>query len=90
MADYIKDKKKSVIVVLGAVRGNGAVLIAAITPDLVNRGYNAGDILKEVSQTIGGGGGGRADFAHAGIREKDKLDEALSLVKDIIKAGGKQ
>jgi alanyl-tRNA synthetase len=84
MTDYIRDKLKSVIVVLGAVRGSGAVLIAAITPDIVEKGYNAGDIISKVSKAIGGGGGGRADFAHAGIHDKNKLDEALRLVKDLI------
>jgi len=50
----------------------------------VEKGYNAGDIVKQVSQVTGGGGGGKANFAHAGIHEKSKLDEALRLVKDLI------
>jgi alanyl-tRNA synthetase len=84
MADAIRDKLKSVIVVLGAVSGNRPIFIAAVTPDLVKKGYNAGDIVKEVSKVTGGGGGGRPDFAQAGGKDKGKLDEALSLVKQLI------
>ena len=84
MTDLIREQLDSVLVVLGAVRGQGAVLVASATNDLVKKGYNAGDIVKQVSQKVGGGGGGKADFAHAGIHNKGKLDEALSLVKKLI------
>ncbi len=84
MADFIRDRLGSVIVVLGAVSGERPVFIAAVTPDLVKKGYNAGDIVKQVSQVAGGGGGGRPDFAQAGGRDRGKLDEALRLVKDLI------
>ncbi len=84
MADYIRGKLGSVIVVLGAVSGDRPVFIAAVTPDLVKKGYNAGDIVKKVSQVTGGGGGGRPDFAQAGGRDKGKLEAALRLVKDLV------
>ncbi|HUT68180.1 MAG TPA: alanine--tRNA ligase, partial [Dehalococcoidales bacterium] len=84
MADFIRDKLKSVIVVLGAVSEGRPVFIAAVTPDLVEKGYNAGDIVRQVSKVTGGGGGGKANFAQAGGRDKDKLDEALRLVKGLI------
>ncbi len=84
MADFIRDKLESVIIVLGGVSGGRPVFIAAVTPDLVEKGYNAGDIIKQVSQVTGGGGGGKANFAQAGGRDKGKLDEALRLVKDLI------
>lgn len=88
MADFVRDRQKSIVVVLGAVSGNRPVFIAAVTPDLVSKGYNAGNIVKQVAIAAGGGGGGRADFAQAGGRDKGKIEEALSLVKDIIKSGG--
>ncbi len=84
MADLIRDKLESVILVLGGVSGGRPVFIAAVTPDLVKKGYNAGDIIKRVSQVTGGGGGGKANFAQAGGRDKGKLDEALRLVKDLV------
>ena len=84
MADDIRQRLKSVIVVMGAVSGQRSVFVAAVTPDLVSKGYNAGDIIKQVSKVAGGGGGGRADFAQAGGKDKGKLDEALGRVKQLI------
>ena len=84
MADFLRDSLKSGIVVLGAVSGDRPVFIATVTPDLVAKGYNAGDIVKQVSKVAGGGGGGKANFAQAGGKDKNKLDEALHLVKSLI------
>jgi alanyl-tRNA synthetase len=84
MADFIRDRLKSAVVVLGAVSGDRPVFLAAVTPDLVEKGYNAGDIIRQVSQVTGGGGGGKASFAQAGGKHRDKLDEALRLVKSLI------
>jgi alanyl-tRNA synthetase len=84
MSDILRGKLKSVVVVLGSVYEDRPVFVAAVTPDLVEKGYNAGNIVKQVAQATGGGGGGRADIAQAGGRQKDKLDEALKLVGKII------
>ena len=72
------------VVVLGTVCEGKPVFMAAVTPDLVARGYNAGDIVKQVAKVAGGGGGGKPDIAQAGGKHKDKLDEALRLVKTLI------
>jgi alanyl-tRNA synthetase len=45
---------------------------------------HAGNIIQEVAQGIGGSGGGRADMAQAGGKEKDKLDETLERAYPII------
>ncbi len=84
MADLIRDKLKSAVVVLGTIYQDRPSFIAAVTPDLVERGYDAGKIIKQVAAVTGGGGGGKARLAQAGGRDKDKLDEALRLVKSII------
>jgi alanyl-tRNA synthetase len=84
MADYLRDKLGSGIVVLGAVSADRPVFIVTVTQDLVAKGYNAGDIVKKVSTVAGGGGGGKANFAQAGGKDKNKLDEALRLVKTLI------
>jgi alanyl-tRNA synthetase len=85
MADFLRDKLGSAIVVLGAVINDRPIFIATVTPDLVKQGHNAGDIVKQVSRVAGGGGGGKPNFAQAGGKDKDKLDEALRLVKSLIK-----
>jgi len=70
--------------VLGAVIGERPLFIAAVSSDLVAKGYNAGDIIRQVSKVTGGGGGGKANFAQAGGKDKNKLEEALRLVKSLL------
>ena len=84
MADFIRDKLKSVILVLGTISEESPVFLAAVTPDLVSRGYDAGKIVREVAKVAGGGGGGKPNLAQAGGKYKEKLDEALRLVKNLI------
>ncbi len=84
MSDLLRERLKSVVVVLGTVYEDKPVFLAAVTPDLVAKGYNAGEIVKRVAGVTGGGGGGKATLAQAGGKYKDKLDEALRLVKNLI------
>ena len=84
MSDLLREKLKSGVVVLGTVYEDKPAFLAAVTPDLVAKGYNAGEIVKKVAKVAGGGGGGKASLGQAGGRYKDKLDEALRLVKSLI------
>jgi len=84
IADALRSKLGSGVVVIGA-RGDGNVsLVAAVTKDLTGR-VRAGDLVKRLSPIVGGGGGGRPDFAQAGGKDPDKLPEALAAVKDAVK-----
>ena len=83
--DLIKDKIKSGIVVLGTELDNGkSALIAMVTDDLAEKGYNAGNIIKEIAPIVGGKGGGTKTMAQAGGSEVDKLSQALEKVYEII------
>jgi alanyl-tRNA synthetase len=84
MSDLLRDKLKSAIVVLGTVYEDKPAFLAAVTPDLVAKGYDAGRIVKQVAGVTGGGGGGKPGLAQAGGKDKKKLDEALKLVKSLI------
>ena len=84
MSDFFRDRLKSGIVVLGTVYDGKPAFLAAVTPDLVSRGYDAGEIVKQVARVTGGSGGGKARLAQAGGKDKEKLDEALKLVKRLI------
>ncbi|MFH1032248.1 MAG: alanine--tRNA ligase [Chloroflexota bacterium] len=84
MSDLLREKLTSVIVVLGTVYEERPLFLATVTPDLVAKGYNAGDIVKKVAKVTGGGGGGKPAMAQAGGKDKSKLDEALRLVKTLI------
>ncbi len=84
MSDIIRDRLKSAIVVLGTIYQDKPAFLAAVTPDLVAKGYDAGKIVKQVAGVVGGSGGGKPGLAQAGGKDKKKLDEALKLVKSLI------
>ena len=83
--DLIKDKIKSGIVVLGTELDNGKVaLLAMVTDDLAEKGYHAGNIIKDIASIVGGKGGGKKTMAQAGGSKADKLNQALEKVYEII------
>jgi alanyl-tRNA synthetase len=88
MGDLLKDRLKSAVIVLGTVHDGKPGFVSMVTPDLVNRGLHAGDIVKQVAGVTGGNGGGKADMAQAGGKDKNKLDEALELVKKLVQKTG--
>ncbi len=76
LADRIKQKQGSAVVVLGTVEGEKAVIVVSVTKDLAGR-VKANALVKELAAVVGGGGGGRPDFAQAGGTDVARLDEAL-------------
>lgn len=82
-ADRIKEQLKSGIIILGGMGQEKAFLIVVVTKDLIPR-FHAGKIIQEVAKGIGGSGGGRADMAQAGGKEKHKLEEALEKAYEIV------
>jgi alanyl-tRNA synthetase len=86
MMDDLKQKLGSAVIVLGTA-GDGKVnVIAGVTKDLVDKGYHAGKLVKEVASRCGGGGGGRPDMAQAGGKNPEKLEEALQFVEEWVKS----
>ncbi len=84
--DQLKSKIGSgVVAVGGKVKGKG-VLIVAVTRDLTDR-FNAGQIIREISPIIGGGGGGSPTFAQGGGKNPEKIAEALEKVREIVGKG---
>ncbi|MDD5127150.1 MAG: alanine--tRNA ligase [Dehalococcoidales bacterium] len=84
MADFLRDRMGSGIIVLGAVQEARPMFLAMVTADLVAKGYNAGEIVRQVAKVAGGGGGGKPGLGQAGGKYVEKLDEALRLVKSLI------
>ncbi len=82
-ADKIKDKLRSGIVLVGAKKENKAMLICMVTKDLVDR-FKAGDIIRQLSNIVGGKGGGRPDMAQGGGSAPEKLGDALEAVYSLI------
>ncbi len=86
VADELKAKLGSAVLVLGAVDGDKVNLVAAVTPDLTGRGLHAGKLVKEMAVICGGGGGGKPELAQAGGKDPAKLDEALAAAERIVQA----
>jgi alanyl-tRNA synthetase len=76
--------KTGAIIVVGAREGDKALIAVGVTDDLTKK-IPAGKIIKEVSAIVGGGGGGRPDFAQAGGKNPEKLEEALKAAPEIIR-----
>jgi alanyl-tRNA synthetase len=85
LTDYFRDKIGSGVIVLGAAIGNKPNFVAQVTPDLVDKGYHAGNIIRRVAAVVGGSGGGKANLAQAGGKDLEKLPAAIALVKDLVR-----
>jgi alanyl-tRNA synthetase len=84
VADQLRDKMGSGVVVLAGVEGDKIALVAMVTADLTAK-LNAGKIVSAVSKDVGGKGGGRADMAQGGGSLPDQLDGALARVADFVR-----
>ena len=74
LSDMMKDRMGSGIVVFGKADTDKANLIATATKDIVKKGFHAGQLIKQIAKTVGGGGGGRPDMAQAGGKKPAALD----------------
>ena len=83
LADGLRRKLGSGVVILGRAEAEKASILVAVTEDLKGK-LPAGDLVREVSKIIGGGGGGRPDLAEAGGKDPSRLDEAIRAALDAI------
>lgn len=84
IVDELKTKLPSSVIVLGAAADDKVNLAAAVSADLVKKGFHAGKIIKEAAQHCGGNGGGRPDMAQAGGKDIEKLEDALKLTQQVV------
>ncbi len=84
LGDRLRDKLGSGVVVLGSVFNGRPGLLAMVTPDLVDRGFDAGAIVDTAAKVMGGGGGGQPRLAQAGGKDASRLGEALKAVAGIV------
>jgi alanyl-tRNA synthetase len=78
MVDELRNQLKSGVVLLVAESEGKVLLAVGVTKDLIGQ-FKAGDLIREVAGVVGGGGGGRPDFAQAGGKDASKIDEAIAL-----------
>jgi len=77
MSEKLSDKLGSSIIVLASVFEEKIMIMAKISEDFVQKGYNAGQIVNKIAQECDGKGGGRPNFAQAGAKDISKLNETL-------------
>ena len=77
LGDNLKDKLGSGIVVLASATDGKVNLLAMATDDAVKAGAHAGNLIKAIAPTVGGGGGGRPNMAQAGGKNPEGIEEAL-------------
>ncbi|WP_082233746.1 alanine--tRNA ligase [Halobacillus massiliensis] len=86
MMDDLKQKTDSGVFLLAATSGEKVQLIAGVSKDLIEKGFHAGNLIKEAAAICGGGGGGRPDMAQAGGKDPSKISEALAYAKEYVKS----
>ena len=84
LADAVRQKLGSGLVVFGTVRDGRVALISAATNDVAGKRVHAGRVISAVAKLVGGGGGGRPDMAEAGGKNPDSLAGALERVYEIV------
>lgn len=83
LADTVKDKLGSAVVVFSTVNEDKLNFVAAASNE-ISKKYNAGSIVREVAKICGGSGGGRPTMATAGASDLTKVDEALNFAKKLL------
>ncbi|MHB1319936.1 MAG: alanine--tRNA ligase, partial [Anaerolineae bacterium] len=86
MSDQLRTLLGSAVVVLAAAIDDKPQMIAAVTDDLVKRGVHAGQLVKALAKSVGGGGGGKPALAQAGGRDLERLPDALALVPELVRS----
>jgi alanyl-tRNA synthetase len=84
LADSLKAHITSGVVVIASDNDGKVAIVVSVTPDLTRR-VPAGQIVKQIAPIVGGGGGGRADFAEAGGRNPAKIDEMLAASEQTVR-----
>ncbi|HEX5217429.1 MAG TPA: alanine--tRNA ligase [Vicinamibacterales bacterium] len=85
LSDSLRDRAGRGVVVLAAENDGKVQLLVSVTKDLTDR-VKAGALVKELAPIVGGGGGGRPDFAEAGGKDASKIDAMLARAEELVRA----
>lgn len=84
LSDDIKKNHKSAAMVFAAVNGPKVTFMVSLTDDVVEKGYHAGNMIKQIAAAAGGGGGGKANMAQAGAKDASKINDAFEVAKGLL------
>jgi len=86
LADQYRDQLRSGVVALGGATADGkALILVAATKDVVEKGFKAGDLIREMAKEVGGAGGGKPDMAQAGGSDPSKIPAAFERLYGLIR-----
>ncbi|MCP3061920.1 alanine--tRNA ligase [Myxococcus sp. K38C18041901] len=88
MADNLRDRIQSGVVAIGGEKDGRAIILVAVTKDVVAKGISAGELVREMAKEVGGKGGGKPDMAQAGGPDSAKLPAALEKLYELVKGAG--
>ena len=86
MCDKIRDKAPNTVAALVGASDGKITLAVSCGKNAQERGLKAGALVKAIAAVAGGNGGGKPDFAMAGIKDATKVDEALAAVAGIVRS----
>ena len=85
MCEKAREKAPNAVVALVGSAEGKLTLAVSCSANAVARGLKAGVLVKDIAAIAGGKGGGKPDFAMAGIKDANKVDEALNAVSEIVR-----
>jgi alanyl-tRNA synthetase len=83
LVDKHRDRIKSGVVVLASPSDSKVSIVVGVTPDLTKK-VPAGQVVKQLAPIVGGGGGGRPDFAEAGGKDASKIQDLLAASRTVV------
>lgn len=84
LVDSIKDKIKDYVVVGFSKSSSGVAIVVSVSDTAIKKGLHAGNMLKQLANTLGGNGGGKDKFAQGQGKDASKIDDAIKLAKELI------
>ncbi len=84
LSDDIKKAHKGIAMVFATVNGPKVTFMVSLTDDLLEKGYHAGNMIKQIAAACGGGGGGKADMAQAGAKDASKIPDAFAVAERLL------
>ena len=84
LSDDIKAEHKNVAMIFATQNGEKVTFLVSLTDDLLDKGYHAGKMIKQIAAAAGGGGGGKADMAQAGAKDPSKIKDAFAVAESLI------
>ena len=86
LGDQMKEKLGEGVVVLASAKDGKVTLLAMATDEAMKKGAHAGNLIKEISSLVGGGGGGRPNMAQAGGKNPAGIEDALKKALEVVES----